>query len=199
MFLFRAVWIILGAVFYGLHDDLNWAKALYMSVNVGWSIGWMMEDDYERTLGNTLFSTAHTSIGVVFVGIAVIYIAQEVGKNKDDWIMQMMKKKDLALAAETEGYMDDIEAFFTVYLPKLRIFVLFIMWFVVGVVWYCFTLPASTNGWELLDFLISTLSGGGYLSIEADSSNTQYFITSLYTTIGVPLMSIALGECCVLC
>mmetsp|Transcript_36369 Transcript_36369/g.67738 ORF Transcript_36369/g.67738 Transcript_36369/m.67738 type:complete len:1027 (-) Transcript_36369:288-3368(-) len=188
-----AAWIILGAIFYGFHDNFNWAQALYMSVNVGWSMGWVMEWEYERTVGNTLFSTVHTSVGVVFIGIFVIYIAQEVGKNKDDWIMQMMKKKDLALAAETEGYMDDIVAFFTFYLPKLKIFIVFVLWFVLCTVWYRFTLPASTNGWELLDFVISLLSGGGYLAIDTDSTRLQYVFTSLYTTIGVPLMSIALG------
>jgi hypothetical protein len=190
----RAAWIILGAIFYGFHDGFSWPQALYMSVNVGWSMGWVMEWEYEMTVGNTLFSTVHTSVGVVFIGIAVIYIAQEVGKNKDDWIMQMMKKKDLAVAAETEGYKDDIIAFFTFYLPKLRIFFFFIFWFILGTLWYKFTLPPSTNGWELLDFVISMLSGGGYLAIKTESNRTQYVLTSLYTTIGVPLMSIALGN-----
>ena len=151
--------------------------------------------EYERTAAEALFSTFHCSVGVVFIGIAVIYIAQEVGKNKDDWLMQMMKKKDLALAAETEGYQDDILAFFTFYLPKLKIFIVFIIWFIIGIVWYVVTLPPSTNGWELVDFVLSTLSGGGYLAIKTNSNRAQYVITSLYTTIGVPLMSIALGKC----
>ena len=87
------------------------------------------------------------SVGVVFVGIAVIYIVQEVGKNKDDRIMEMMKKNDLALAAETEGYMDDIAAFFTFYLPKLKIFFVFVLWpFIQCMFWYKFTLPSSMNG-----------------------------------------------------
>jgi hypothetical protein len=188
------MWILLGALFYGFYDNFPWAQALYMSVNVGWSMGWVMEWEYERTIVNTLFSLVHTSIGVIFIGIAVIYIANEVGKNKDDWIMQMMKKKDLALAAETEGYKDDVIAFFTFYLPKLKIFIAFILWFIVGVVWYVITLPSSTNAWVLLDFVLSVLSGGGYLAIKTNSNRAQYLVTSVYTTIGVPLMSIALGK-----
>lgn len=108
----------------------------------------------------------------------------------------MMKKKDLALAAETEGYKDDIIAFFTFYLPKLKIFIVFLLWFILGIFWYLVTLPSSTNGWELIDFVLSTLSGGGYLAIETSSSRSQYVVTSIYTTIGVPLMSIALGKKC---
>jgi hypothetical protein len=153
-----------------------------------------MEWEYEWNVGNALFSTFHTSVGVVFIGIAVIYIAQEVGKNKDDWIMQMMKKKDLALAAETEGYKDDVIAFFTFYLPKLKIFIAFIIWFAVGLAWYGSTLPPSTNGWVLIDFVLSTLSGGGYLAVKTSSNQVQYLVTSVYTTVGVPLMSIALGK-----
>ena len=35
---------------------------------------------------------------------------------------------------------------------------------------------------------------GGYLAIDTDSTRLQYVFTSVYPTIGVPLMSIALGE-----
>ena len=195
MFVFnRATWILIGALFYGFYDKLPWYQALYMSVNIGWSMGWVMDWEYEMTPINSLFSTLHTSIGVVFIGTAVIYIAKEVGKNKDNWILQLMKKQDLDLAAQTEGYMDDIIAFFTFYLPKLKIFILFLVWFAAGMIWYAITLPSSTNGWELLDFVLSVLSGGGYLAIKVNSNRSQYVVTSLYTTIGVPLMSIALGR-----
>lgn len=100
----------------------------------------------------------------------------------------------LYTAAETEGILDDIIAFFTFYLPKLKIFIVFLIWFTLGIIWYEITLPESSNGWEVLDFVLSVLSGGGYLSISENSTTSQYVVTSMYTTIGVPLMSIALGE-----
>lgn len=137
--------------------------------------------EYERTAAEALFSTCHCTVGVVFIGTAVIYIAQEVGKNQDDWLIQMMKKKELALAAETEGYKDDIIAFFTYYLPKLKIFIVFLGWFVMGIVWYVFTLPtsSSSNGWQLIDFVLSTLSGGGYLAIETNSNRSLLYTIPL--------------------
>ena len=86
-------------------------------------LGWVMEWEYEceHTVCNTLYQWE------LYLLVLVIYIVQEVGKNKDDRIMEMMKKNDLALAAETEGYMDDIAAFFTFYLPKLKIFFVFVL------------------------------------------------------------------------
>ena len=188
------LWILLGTVFYAAHDQLSWPRALFMSVNVGWSIGWSMDglSEYDSPWSK-VFTIYHTSIGVLFAGVTVLYIAQEVGKDKDNWIMQVIKMKELDVAAETEGCWDSFEGLVKVHLPTLRIIFVFLLWFAFGLVWYPLTNPEFTLA-KNVDWILSTLTAGGYLTIPSTVDASQLVVTALYTNIGVPLLSIALGK-----
>eukprot|EP00603_Paraphysomonas_imperforata_P000212 CAMPEP_0114421914 /NCGR_PEP_ID=MMETSP0103-20121206/5333_1 /TAXON_ID=37642 ORGANISM="Paraphysomonas imperforata, Strain PA2" /NCGR_SAMPLE_ID=MMETSP0103 /ASSEMBLY_ACC=CAM_ASM_000201 /LENGTH=1036 /DNA_ID=CAMNT_0001590469 /DNA_START=406 /DNA_END=3516 /DNA_ORIENTATION=- len=186
-------WILLGTVFYAIHDHLGWQRALFMSVSVGWSIGWSMEGLSEfDSAWSKLFTIYHTSIGVLFAGITILIVADAVGKNKDNWIMQVIKMKEYDAASETEGCWDSFVGMVQVHLPTLRIIFAFLVWFSFGLLWYPFTnpeFPMSKN----VDWLMSTLTTGGYLTIPSTVGGYQLVVTALYTNIGVPLMSISLG------
>jgi hypothetical protein len=181
-----------------VHDNLGWAYGLCMSVNVGWSIGWAMDglSEFDSPMSK-LFTIYHTSVGVLFAGVTVMYIAQEVGKNKDNWILQIIKMKELDAPTETDGCWDSIEGLMKVHVPTLRIITVFLVWFAFGIVWFPLTNTEYTAA-KNVDFLLSTLTASGYLSLPSSSGSYQIIITSLYTNIGVPLLSIALGEyaCC---
>ena len=185
-------------MFYAVHDGHGWSSGLFKSVNVGWSIGWANEGvgHYDSALSK-IFTIYHTSVGVLFAGVTVLYIAQEVGKDKDNWIMQIIKMKELDAAAETEGWRDSLESLVKVHLPSLRIITVFVAWFAFGLLWY----PLSNPDYSVAknaDWLLSTLTAGGYLALPSTAGPVQLVVTALYTNIGVPLLSIALGECSVL-
>lgn len=183
-------------MFYALHDQLGWPRALFMSVNVGWSIGWSMEGLSEfKSPWSQLFTIYHTSIGVLFAGITVLFIAEEVGKDKDNWIMQVIKVKEFDAASRTEGCWDSFVSMVQVHLPTLRIIFAFLVWFSFGLLWYPFTNPDFSMS-KNVDWLMSTLTTGGYLTIPSTASGFQLVVTALYTNVGVPLMSIALGMVC---
>jgi hypothetical protein len=187
---------LVGTVFYALHDNLGWSRGLIMSVNVGWSIGWTMDgfSDFNSPLSK-IFTIYHTSIGVLFASVTVIYIAQEVGKNKDNWIMQIIKIKELDAAAETEGYWNSFVSLVKVHFPKLKMFIAFLVWYVFGLFWY----PCTNSQYSVaknVDWLVSTLTAGGYLALPSSAAAFQLVVTALYTHIGVPLLSVTLGNLC---
>ena len=166
-----------------------------MSVNVGWSMGWAVpvHDNLYNSMYSKLFSSLHASFGVVFVGVAVIFIAQQVTQSKDSWTIQMVKKAKLDAAAETEGYWDDIQASFHIYFPKFKIIILFVIWFIGGLV--CFKIICPHYSFlDAADFVVSSLSGGGYKTIPDDAPRWKFFIVSVYSALGVPLMAISLGK-----
>jgi hypothetical protein len=181
-------------VFYAVHDHLDWPRALFMSVNVGWSIGWSMDGLSEfDTPVSKIFTIYHTSIGVLFGGVTVLYIAQEVGKSKDNWIMQIIKMRQLDANAEMQGCWDRLQGLVSVHLPTLRIIFLFLVWFTFGLLWYPLT-NAEYDMAKNVDLILSTLTAGGYLTLPSTVNATQLVMTALYTNIGVPLLIVALGR-----
>jgi len=193
-------WMFFGTWFYAVHDGFGWPLGLYMSVNIGWALGFDIPftgDHYGSQMSN-LFSLIHTSIGVIFVGVAVIYIANVLTQTKDSWMVEILRKKEMERAAATDGVWDDIIATARLYGPKYKIFFLFFIWIIFGVVWGIVTVP----GWGFLyslDYTLSTLSGGGYVTLPADAPDWQYVVSALYATTGIPLMAISLGLLVTLC
>ena len=102
-----------------------------------------------------------------------------------------MKMKALEEAGNTEGYWDDIEAFFTVHGPKLKIHGIFIFWVFVGVIWSCAAIK-----WPLVEgiyFAVSSLTTGGLWAIHEASPSWYYAFVAFYIVGGVPVMAISLG------
>jgi hypothetical protein len=191
------VWIFTGTVFYALHDKFGWAKGLYMSVNVGWSIAWTVPGDpypsaYTSEISK-VFSIVHTSIGAIFIGVAVLFMARDLMENKDTWITMSKKKDDMENAAQgTEGCWDNIVAILHYYMSKLRVARFSIIWIIFGSLWYTYA-AGFHSILMVFDFLASTLCAGGYLSLNEGASSIQYVVTALYATIGIPLIRISIG------
>jgi hypothetical protein len=105
--------------------------------------------------------------------------------------VEAMKVKALEDAGDTEGYWDDILAFFTVHGPKMKVHLLFLLWVVIGVLWSCLAI-----GWPLIEgvyFSVSALTTGGLWPIPEGSPAWHYAFTAFYVVAGVPLMAISLG------
>jgi hypothetical protein len=78
----------------------------------------------------------------------------------------------------------------------------FLMWFIFGLVWYPLTNPNFSMA-KNVDLVLSTLTAGGYLTLPSTVDAYQLIVTALYTNIGVPLLTIALGAFllfhCIIC
>eukprot|EP00602_Paraphysomonas_sp_CaronLab_P009560 CAMPEP_0185020120 /NCGR_PEP_ID=MMETSP1103-20130426/2725_1 /TAXON_ID=36769 /ORGANISM="Paraphysomonas bandaiensis, Strain Caron Lab Isolate" /LENGTH=787 /DNA_ID=CAMNT_0027550835 /DNA_START=268 /DNA_END=2631 /DNA_ORIENTATION=- len=188
------LWIFIGTLFYAVHDEFGFVYGLYQSVNIGWSIGWTTPADsiHFNGTGSRMFSTVHTSIGVVFVGIAVMYMARQMSENQDSWIIDVIRRHQVKAAAETAGYSDDVKAWLVYYLPKYKIIVLFAVWIIFGMMWGM--MSVNEWGWfHAFDFVLSTLSGAGYSSLPESSPQWHYVVVALYTATGVPITAIAIG------
>jgi hypothetical protein len=97
-----------------------------------------------------------------------------------------MRKRELAIAADTEGYWDDIVAALRLYGPKLKAHMLFLLWIVLGTVFSC-----CLEGWSLVSgiyFSISTMATGGMWPISSDSPEWAFVFVALYVVTGVPIM-----------
>ena len=165
-----------------------------MSVNAGWSIGWPMEglSNFDTSLSK-VFTIYHTSAGVLFAGVTVLYIAEEVGKSKDNWIIQIIKVKERDVAAEGEGWWKVLLGHVSVHWPTFRIILVFLMWVSFGLLWYPFTNEEYSVA-KNADFIVATLTTGGYMTLPSSVQAYQLIVSALYTTVGVPFFNIALGK-----
>mmetsp|Transcript_520 Transcript_520/g.922 ORF Transcript_520/g.922 Transcript_520/m.922 type:complete len:220 (+) Transcript_520:44-703(+) len=105
--------------------------------------------------------------------------------------MEALKRENLEKAFLTEGIWDDIAAGLVYYMPKLRIYILFSIWVVIGVTWACLVIK-----WSVLEsamFVLTTLSTSGLKSIPDNASNLSYALVAVYMTIGIPLMAVVFG------
>lgn len=157
-----ALWLLVGSFYYAYADDFGIVFGFYQSVNIGWSLGWAtpIETSHYLSVGSMVFSTVHTSIGVMFIGIAVIYIAKQATESKDTWMMEVVKQDKLIDAANTEGYWDDIVAAVETYSSKYKIIFFWLLWLIVGLIFGIVWI----DEWDAsisMDFVLSCVSGGG--------------------------------------
>jgi hypothetical protein len=91
------LWIFTGTLWYSLYEGHPLAIALYQSTSVGWALGWSLPTDTQRTYDDVSlgYSCIHNSIGVMFTGLAVIYIAEKMTQNNENWMLQVSRTRNL--------------------------------------------------------------------------------------------------------
>ena len=193
----RLTWMFSGTVFFAIYDEFGWAKGLLMSVNIGWSIAWSAPSDpmptpYTSPLSK-IVSIVHTTIGALFLAMAVLYMARDLLDNKDSWI-ELSSKRDAIEndQIKQKTLWEDIVSFCRYYISKLRVAKWSIVLLVFGCVWYTYG-DDFDSFFGVIDFIASTLCAGGYKSLDENSEPAQYVVTALYAAIGIPLFKISLG------
>jgi hypothetical protein len=191
------VWMFIGTAFYAVHDNLGWAHGLFMSVNVGWSIGWTMHGmNHFHTFGSRMFTMYHTSVGVLFSGVTVMYMMHIVADNYSNLTLRILKSKEMDNEVSQAGKMSlkAIERFFHARFTSLKVFFLCVIWFVLGIIWYEVT-NTEYSFFQNVNWILATLTTGGYLHLPMNPPTYQLLFSALYTYIGVPILSITLGKC----
>jgi hypothetical protein len=152
-------WMLAGTVFYKCYANYTWSKAFYMNVNVGWGLNWVLEESFRaeemfNKRGMQLFTLYHTVVGYIFILFFCIYVAMQLIVKKNLWLEcahQQQQSKYFLLQRFREVMPVRVREFdFGMW--KFNIF--FIIWIVVGIVWY-----SSTHQWRVLqslDYVFST-------------------------------------------
>jgi hypothetical protein len=202
----RALWLIVGTIFYSINEDIGWAKGFYQSVNVGWSMGWktsrMRPFD---NVGSKFFSMFHGSMGVVFIGVVVMYIAKTLAEAEHSWsskiktelstVEALNREVALEVSISRDSVLMSKHSCYQLVIAHLlhhRLTYAFIFWCAMGAFWACFAVDSWT--WDIVcDFILSTTTGAGYISISDDSPVSSYIFVGIYAALGVPLCAVSIG------
>lgn len=190
----RSVWLFLGTLWYALHDKFTWALAYYTSVDIGLSITWPEARNTPAAFfsdGSTVFTMTHQTVGVIFDGAIVFIIAQEMIKKKGDWMMQAMHRSNIA-DGDILNLCARINSFFVLYFRRFKVFIRLFVAIFVGVVWFSNTIPSNTIR-GALDYVISAVTGAGYVNLPRDTVWWQFIVAATLTACGRLLMNIAIG------
>jgi hypothetical protein len=190
------VWMFIGTLFYAVHDNLGWAHGLFMSVNVGWSIGWTMHGmAHFDTFGSRMFTMYHTSIGVLFSGVTIMYMMHVVGADSSKLTLRYLNSKKLGEVSQTGTCMSlhHLKYYCITHFSSLKVIFLFGVWFLVGIIWYEKT-NVEYSFFQNSNRIMSTLTTGGYLHLPMNPPPHQLLFSAIYTYVGVPLLSITLGK-----
>jgi hypothetical protein len=196
------LWIFIGAVFYALHENMGWSLGIYQSLSVGFSLGWVLPPDvvvvHSRdtdVIISKTFTMCHNVVGVLFSGLAVIYIANDLLHRKKNWTFQRALRKKIDEKTTDNWLWGNIMGCTLYHLPKIRVFIVFFLVAAAGTMW-CFFSFNHLQEWTFPSacvFSFSTLSSAGYRTIPDSSDPFQFVICAIYAAVGVPLMTISLG------
>lgn len=183
-----------GCLFYGLHDHYSAPVALYQSTSVGWAIGWSLPyvTHNSGSSASMIFSCCHNCIGVMFQGIAVIYIAEALSDSKDNWTVEVSKKQLIENELDNDSFKCKLLAWLKLNETKCKVIGMCVFCFIFGVFG-----GVSFDEWTILksmDMTLSTLTCSGYLGLPPEAASWKIIVLAIYTNIGVPLLAISLGK-----
>jgi hypothetical protein len=186
-----ALWLVVGTAFYASKNglDLTFCKAFYMSVNVGYSIGWGYP--FESTNSQYAFSTLYLMTGGSFVAIALGFFANAAVAQRENWFEHLLKKDRYEEGMNAEHMSQRIWTFVDYHWIKIRVVLVWLIWAVFGIILY-----ATMNRnqfWEATLFSTSSMSTGGLKAISQDSPDWEYFVVGAFAATGVPLMGLAMA------
>jgi len=193
MIILWLAWLLVGSLFYAYapRSNLGSGKGFYMAVNIGYSIGFgYPAESYDPYLW---FSTVYVLIGSSFVAVALGLFADKVGEDHDNWFINMVQAK---------AYRDTIENSTSFFVLSKAIYVQYEAPIrSVGVWLICVGIMITYSIWGLewpfiqaLYFAISTLSTGGHWGLTEGAAGWMWWLTGVFSMVGVPLMGVAMAQ-----
>ena len=163
---------------------------------MGWALGWSLPTDTQRTYDDVslAYSSIHNSIGVMFTGLAVIYIAEKMTRNDENWMLQVSRKHNIKNERLGAGTLNDLRRgikWLKLNQEKAKVLLLAVCCFLFGLLFGLMSLDLSVG--QALELTLSTLTTGGYRGLPSSASSWQYLLLSVYTNLAVPIFTISLG------
>ena len=163
-------------------------SGFYISINVGYAVYW---DTFDSDPVEKVFSVCHLIAGQLFFSFALAAFARMLIGSKSKWYLEAMHLRDLETRRCNQSAMDNFYDNIIYYAQMLKVAFFFLLFLFFGVAWSCWSI-----GWSFqsgLYFAITCMSTGGIWSLPDDATDTQMFITALFTCTGAPIMMIAFG------
>lgn len=187
------LWILVGTLFYSYCDGLGWAFGFFQSINIGWSVGWVLPPHhaYEANTLSTIFSLLHTIVGMLFLSLGVLFIASELGSGNRGEALQRGTQGQTKASSTGKDRIAECQASLQKVLPKIKLNIFFMGWFIVGCGWFWISFQAGFLSSS--DYTLSTVAGAGYKGIPEDSRRYQYVFSAFFAAIAIPLTRISEG------
>jgi hypothetical protein len=65
----RVLWLVVGTIFYSVHEGRTFGEATYYSISVGYGIFWLsVKNDFT----SAIFTRIHFSLGMVAIGLMMV-------------------------------------------------------------------------------------------------------------------------------
>lgn len=164
-------------------------------MDIGLSVSWaVLPDAHEDfySVNSKLFSLLHLTIGVIFAGVFIMYIEQEMIKEKGDWMIQAVHRSILTEDTSESSMGRRIHAYLSLHFPRFKLVLVCILVLIFGITWFSQTII----GWDAfyaLDFVVAAVTGSGYRSLPLQTPPWQYVITATFAGAGGPFVSITIG------
>jgi hypothetical protein len=187
------LWIASGTAFYALYEELPLHLALYQSTSVGWAIGWAIpgEDAHNDSYFSTIFSSFHNLVGVLFVGIIVLYIEIAVSKTKDNWMVAMTNRQGVEYEVPTTLW-SKLMRWMKSHKDRVKIYMICFNCCFLCIIFGYYSIGSFSFA-ESCDMTLSTLSCSGYQGMPLHAGKWAYIFLALFTNVAVPLFLVATG------
>jgi len=182
-------WLMMGTVFYGVHNGYHIGQAFYMSVNVGYSIGWGYP--FDVTVGSKIFSVFYVLMGSSAISAALGMFAAKMVADNDSWFEDAVQLKEFNRKMATETPFNRLLAWIEFNADVLKPVALWFVWVFTAVIWY--QVYVDDVFIDALYFAISSMSTGGLWAIPADAPDWQYGLVGAFAATGCPLMALAMA------
>lgn len=192
-FILWLIWLLVGTMFfaYAPESNLGIVKGFYMTVNVGYSIGWGYPSETNQNY--LFFSSAFVLVGSSFVAVALGFFADKISEDHDNWFTNLMQQKEYEAAFTGDTTLAKrFKAIFDMHEPTIRAVLVWLI--MLGIM---ITYSMLEVGWSFQNaqyFAISSLSTGGLWAIPDDSETWMFGVTGVFACFGVPVMAVAMAQ-----
>jgi len=188
-------WIVSGTVFYAFHEKFPFHIALYQSTSVGWAIGWDLPEEVFSGEGGAnygmIYSCFHNLVGVLFVGIIVMYIEFAVSKTTDNWMVEMTNRQGVEYQVPTTTFTKALK-WVKLNRDRVKIYIICSGCCLLCILFGFYAIDSFSFA-ESCDMTLSTLSCGGYQGMPLHATKWSFVFLAIFTNVAVPLFLVAAG------
>lgn len=159
------IWILVGTIFYAIRNELGWAKGFFMSINVGYGVGWGYPVEKDHLC--IIFSIFYLLVGASAVTTLLVYFVELMVVSKTSWHLQAMQNVFL------EQKHPAIR-FIIMNKSSLQLIGACLLLIAIMTIWSCRTFDWTFS--EGLYYAISSCSTGGFYPIPSSSSDRDFVI-----------------------
>jgi hypothetical protein len=175
---FWAVWLATGTVFYAIRNELGWSRGWYMTINVGYSIGWGYPVEIDHAC--MVFSIFNVLVGASAGAAALSYFAKSMIASSKNWYSEALMEESVA---HDTNFVKRLGAYIMLHKTQFKAISLWIVWICALVIWSMKSVKWSLT--EAFYHAIASYSTGGLYALPQDSPDSYFVIGKVELTIHI--------------